>query len=79
MGSGGTIISSPGGATWDVQSSGTTSNLNCVLFAGGQFYCVGDGGFILTALDGSVWSPVDSGTTATLNSIAAGSGSGLDD
>jgi len=74
VGNTGTVISSPDGATWDVQYSGTTESLNTVQFLNGQFYAVGANGTIVSSLDGSAWNSLSSGTTNTLSSIAYGNG-----
>ena len=68
----GSVITSSDGATWQVQSSGTTKNLFGIAFQDGQFTAVGDAGTIITSPDGANWTTQVSGTTQSLRSIAYG-------
>mgnify|MGYP003345415807 CR=1 FL=1 len=57
-------------ANWLLVASGTTSNLNKVIFANATFAAVGSSGKILTSHDAGVtWVTQTSGTTENLNSI----------
>jgi hypothetical protein len=76
VGAAGTIITSTdGGATWTVQISGTTVNLNAVGSTGTKVIAVGDGGLALVSPPGIGWAPSNTNTTADL--LAADSKPGL--
>lgn len=47
VGEGGTILTSPDGATWTVRSSGTSHSLGGVTYGNKTFVAVGDSGTIL--------------------------------
>ncbi len=70
VGQGGTIYSSSNAVTWTLRNSGTTANLNAVVFAGSQFVAAGDGGTILTSTDGITWTTVASGTANNLYGLS---------
>jgi len=74
VGNSGTVITSPDGATWDVQFSGTVNNLNGIVYQGGQFVAVGVGGTILTSPDAANWTAQNSGTNTTFYAVAYGNG-----
>ena len=70
VGDNGVIYSSINSANWSLVASGTTSNLNKVIFANATFVAVGSSGKILTSHDAGVtWVTQISGTTENLNSI----------
>ncbi len=56
LGDGGTILTSTDGASWMMQTSGTTSTLNGVASGAGIFVAVGAGGTIVTSTTGSTWT-----------------------
>ena len=69
-GSGGAIVrTDDGGATWQTQSSGTTMQLNRVMFVdANNGWAAGAGGVIMhTANGGTTWTGQPSGTTQGLN------------
>lgn len=72
VGDNGTILSSPDGATWTVEPSGTTEALRDVIFVGGEFVVSGNNGTILTSPDGSNWIARSPGTSAFLSGLAFG-------
>lgn len=74
VGNGGTILTSPDGMTWTLQSSGTTNTLGAVGWGNGQFVAVGKGGAILTSPDGMTWTMQSSGTADQLSGVAWGNG-----
>jgi hypothetical protein len=59
------------GATWQVRTSGTTSNLNAIWFSDADSACaVGLNGVIKRTKDaGMTWSNINSGLSSTLNGI----------
>jgi photosystem II stability/assembly factor-like uncharacterized protein/putative cell wall-binding protein len=60
-----------GGATWTLQSSGTTMGLNSIRFVdANRGWAVGRGGTILRTTDGgTTWAPQAPGTVRDLNSV----------
>lgn len=69
VGWGGTILTSPDGATWTPQNSGTTRDLLSVAKGGNQLLVVGDG-VTLRSTDGITWSSALVVTqTAALTSV----------
>ncbi len=54
---------------WSNSISGTTNQLNAVVFGGGQFVAVGSLGTILTSPDGINWTTQTSGVSSDLNGI----------
>jgi len=66
VGMDGAILSSADGASWTVQTSGTTSELQAVAWGGTQFAAVGDAGAILTSTDGVNWTAQTSTTAQNL-------------
>ena len=76
-GAGGFISVGQGGyITGDFQSanSGTTSDLQGVVFHNDRFVVVGGGGVILTSTNGLYWTQVISGTTNSLRAVTCGNG-----
>ena len=73
VGDNGTIVTTSSPDNWtDIQTSGTTSDLNGVSYSNevfGLYVAVGDNGVILTSYDAFTWSSVDSGTTLGLQSV----------
>ncbi len=69
----GTILSTTdGGASWTLQSSGTTNHLRGVSFVDANTgWAVGGGGTILSTTDGgATWTPQSSGTTVALHGVS---------
>ena len=54
---------------WTLRNSGTTKNLNDVVWTGNQLVAVGDSGKILTSANGADWALRGSGTSYSLNSV----------
>lgn len=71
---GGTIWTSPDGASWTPRTSNTSSNLNSVAWNGSLMVAVGASGTIVTSPNAITWTPRTSGISSTLNTIAFGSG-----
>ncbi len=65
------LVTSNGGASWQVQASGTTSSLNSVHFVNAATgWAVGDDGTILVTSNGGVsWQAQASATTISLHSV----------
>jgi hypothetical protein len=76
VGSGGVIYHSQDAVTWTAAASGTTVNLNDVVWNGSAFCAVGGTGTILHSANGKDWTPSVTLVPTTLNAITA-SGSGL--
>ncbi len=74
VGDGGTILTSPEGATWSARASGTTTWLVGAAYANNQFVVVGANGTLLTSADGLAWTVRASGIQARLNAVAFGNG-----
>ena len=68
------IISCPSSTsllnTWAQRTSGTTNNLNDIVYANNTFIAVGDNGTIVSSTDGTTWTQRTSGTTNNLNGIS---------
>ena len=60
-------MTSPDGIIWTVRNSGTTADLNGVVWTGAQLLAFGASGTILTSSDGVTWSLRTSGVTFALN------------
>ncbi len=74
---GGTIMTSPNGATWTIRNSGTINDLYSAAYGGGQtgrFVAVGYNGTIVTSPDGKTWTTKNFGISNDLYSITYGSG-----
>ena len=69
VGAGGTILGSPNGVNWAVRTSGTTTQLNKVVWTGARYVAVGSSGLIRTSNDGISWTAATSGTTQSLNDV----------
>jgi len=74
VGEGGVILTSNDGITWTAQTSGTTNNLESVIWNGLQYVAVGGDlhtseSTILTSSDGVTWRAQTAGTTSYLNEI----------
>ena len=63
------ILTSPDGITWTEQISGTSNNLENVIFENGSFLAVGYSGTILTSPDGITWTERDSGKSNYLSGV----------
>lgn len=59
---------------WGAAISGTTNNLNAVVYTNNLFVAVGNAGIILTSPDGVNWSSQTSGTANSLSGVAYGNG-----
>lgn len=73
VGDNGTIISSPDGYNWTLQSSGVFPHLSAVAYAAGEYAAVGDGGIILVSSNLASWTQMPSVTGNSLHSIAGDS------
>ncbi len=69
-GQGGTLLTSPDGATWTARNSGTQQTLYSVVWTGAQWVAVGDSGAVLTSPDGVSWTARYAAPFAPLNSVA---------
>ena len=74
VGNGGTILTSPDGASWTLRNSGTGKDLYGVAYGNGLFVAVGEGGIILTSPDGVSWTAQSSGMGNGLLGVAYGNG-----
>lgn len=70
VGDHGTIITSPDGFDWTVQTYGVFPYLRGVAYADGEYAAVGDGGVILVSTDAETWTQIPSVTTNSLHGIA---------
>jgi hypothetical protein len=68
VGAAGTIITSPNGTTWTLRTSGTTQNLNSVMFStrDNLWYAAGNGGVLLYSPDAITWTAVQNSGTASI-------------
>lgn len=71
VGDQGTILTSPDGLSWSLQTFNTTKALNRVIWANSQFVAVGDGGTVLTSPDGATWTSRASNTALSLSGVAS--------
>jgi hypothetical protein len=71
VGTSGTIITSTDGVTWTSVTSGTTNDLNKIVFNSttNRFVIVGNSGTVLTSSTGFVWVSQNSGTSQNLYGI----------
>jgi len=69
VGDNGTIITSPDGYNWSVQSYGVFTNLTGVAYAAGEYAAVGAGGVILVSSNAVAWTQIAFVTTKSLHSI----------
>lgn len=75
VGTNGTIVHSPHGDTWTMQTSPTSAWLVAVTFAEGRYIAVGETGTIITSRDGLSWRMITAvPTTQRLNNIAYADG-----
>jgi sugar lactone lactonase YvrE len=66
----GAVRTSPTGAAWAAQTSGTANSLRSVASSGSELVAVGSTGTILTSKNGGAsWTAQTSGTTASLASV----------
>ncbi|MFA5137307.1 MAG: phage tail domain-containing protein, partial [Patescibacteria group bacterium] len=72
VGAAGAILTSPDKETWTAQTSGSTEDLNDVLWIESLslFVAVGTTGEILASPDGVTWTAQTSGTSEDLNAVA---------
>jgi hypothetical protein len=68
-GAGGVLRTSTDAITWDLRTSGTTSQINALTYDNGIFTYVAAGGGMATSTDAITWSVKPSGTTSTLTAI----------
>jgi hypothetical protein len=73
VGDGGTIISSPDGSNWSVQSFDVFPDLSGVAYADGEYAAVGTGGVILVSSNAASWTQMPSVTGNSLHGIAGDS------
>ena len=71
VGTNGTILTSDDGTTWTSRTSGTSYDLNRLIFnsSTNKFVAVGNHGTVLTSTFGSIWISQSSGTTYNLYGI----------
>jgi hypothetical protein len=72
VGSGGNILYSGDGISWNNTTSGTTSNLVTVTYGNGTFVAGGANGTIIYSSDGVVWQKSSPISYTTVNGIAFG-------
>lgn len=70
VGAAGTILTSPDGAEWTGQNSGTVVDLAGVVWGDTQFVAVGKSGALLTSPDGVSWTERNSGAPPDLAAVA---------
>ena len=70
VGPSGLIQTSPDETTWYTQTSGTTKNINAIIWDGTNFVAVGDYGTIITSTNGTAWIIRSSGQISNLKSVA---------
>jgi hypothetical protein len=68
----GTIVTSPDGAAWAAQISGTNEWLSGVAYGDNTFVAVGWDGTIVTSPDGAAWAARESGTNVWLDRVTYG-------
>jgi hypothetical protein len=56
--------------SWAIQTSGTTSNINALVYGGTQFVYAGDGGVLATSTNSTTWTARTSGTTSIIRALA---------
>jgi hypothetical protein len=72
VGLGGTIVTSPDGATWTQRPSGTALGIVWVAYGNNQYVAVGENGLILTSPDGVTWTQRSAPTTLYLLAVDYG-------
>ena len=70
VGDQGVIYRSDNHTTWQVCASGTTANLNGIIFNEGLFYAYGENGALLSSSDGILWTPQNAHTSANITGLA---------
>ena len=70
-GDGGVLATSDNsnGSSWTLRTSGTSSTIRALLYAGNRYVYAGDGGVLATSTDGITWSTKSSGTTSTIHTL----------
>lgn len=68
------LFPASGQRVWQVQRTGTSSDLRGITYGGGLFVTVGDKGTILTSPDGTTWTPRNSPTVNALYKVVYGAG-----
>lgn len=74
VGTFGTVVTSPNGIDWSLQSSGTPRQLNTIIFADGRFVAGGDQGTFLWSSNGLDWAVVSVPSVSNYNILALGFG-----
>jgi len=74
VGTGGNILTSINGTTWNSTVSGTTSNLLDITYGAGIFVAVGANGTIVYSSNGTVWSQSGAVSYTNINAITYGGG-----
>ena len=74
VGGNGRIQTSPDGAVWQIQNSGTAENLRGITFGNGLFVAVGFNGTILSSGNGISWTAQNSGISQALEDVTFGNG-----
>ena len=69
VGEAGAILTSSDKQNWTTQASGTSKNLQGVVWANSQYLVVGEAGTILTSPDGKNWTTQASGTSKNLKGV----------
>lgn len=69
VGSGGVIATSPNGTTWALRTSGTTQNLNSVMYSTRDqlWYAAGAAGTLLFSADATTWQSVQNAGFASID------------
>lgn len=70
VGTGGTIYTTPDGATWSAPVSGVSNTLYAALY-GGLYLAAGAQGALVHSTDAATWTALTSGTTNDLYALAA--------
>src|SRR5438552_12540367 len=74
VGANGTVLTSPGGASWTPRFPDTKADLFDVAWTGSSFVAVGSGGDAFTSFSGVFWTRPPPGSAATLRQlVSAGS------
>ena len=69
VGDGGTLLSSPDGATWTRRTVGTDLTLHDVAFGGDRYVAVGQAGKIVESIDGIEWRVAFSPSSRDLHAV----------
>ena len=73
-GVGGALATSTDAITWTARTSGTSNNINSIIYVNGIYVYAGDGGVLRTSTDAITWTASTSGTTSWIQSITYGNG-----